>query len=367
MSHARRAGVLPRLVLFLTCLSLPARAGEEELIISTVAGSGRGEPGPAAGKALEVGISQPFGVEPAPDGALYICGVGHHRVFRLDPGKGSIAAVAGSGKKGHGGDGGPAPEAQLNEPYEVRLDGEGNLYFVEMVGAVVRRVDRKTGVISTVAGTGQAGFSGDGGPATRAQFSSPHSIALDGRGGIFVADIGNHRIRRIDLVRGSIETIAGTGERALPRDGAVAGGQPILGPRALFVSGETLWIALREGNSVWSMDLASRKLTRVAGTGQAGFRDGPALEASFNGPKGITAGPDGDLFVADTENDAIRRIDLKKKTVTTVAGGRRGFGGDGGPALKASLDRPHGIAVDARGVLFIGDTENHRVRSVGPK
>ena len=337
--------------------------------ITTVAGSGSDELGLFSGAAASVNINQPFGVEVGPGGALYICEVGHHRVFRLDLDDRTITTVAGNGRKGYSGDGGPATRASLNEPYEVRFDRLGNMYFVEMVGAVVRKVDAKTGTISTVAGTGTPGFSGDGGPAVRARLRQPHSIALDGRGGLYVADIGNHRIRRIDLTAGTIETIAGNGERVLPEDGTMATGKPMLGPRALFIDGVTLWIALREGHSVWTMDLQSRRLTHVAGTGEKGYRDGPAKQATFNGPKGIAVGPKGGVFVVDTENQVIRRIDGTTHAVSTVAGSGpdgRGYGGDGGPARRAKMDRPHGITVDAKGVLYIGDTNTHRVRRVGP-
>ena len=186
----------------------------------------------------------------------------------------------------------------MNEPYEVRFDRQGNMFFVEMQNHLIRRVDVKTGKISTVAGMGQAGDGGDGGPAVKAQFRSPHSIAFDAEDRLYIADIGNHRIRRIDPRTGLIESIAGNGKKELPRDGASAQGQPILGPRALSIAGNTLWIALREGNSVWRLDLQSGLLRHVAGTGKTGYSGdgkdnagGEALTATFNGPKGIAVGP----------------------------------------------------------------------------
>jgi DNA-binding beta-propeller fold protein YncE len=246
--------------------------------------------------------------------------------------------------------------AELSEPYEVRFDQDGNMYFVEMQNHIVRRVDAKTETISTVAGSGQRGFRGDGGPAVECQFNQPHSIALDGKGAIYVADIGNHRIRRVDLATGIVETIAGNAERRLPQDGQLARGNPILGPRALCIDGDTLWIALREGNSVWRLTLSDGVLHHVAGTGEAGFSgdDGPAREATFNGPKGIAVGPHNGLFVADTENHVIRRIDPRLGTISTVAGRRQHL----------RLNRPHGICVGRDGTLYIGDTLNHFVRRV---
>lgn len=340
-------------------------------IIDTVAGTGQDNSNDDAGLATHVNIGAPFGVEIGPGGALYVTEVGNHRVFRVDLRSGQLTTVAGCGRQGYSGDGGPSTEAELNEPYEVRFDKDGNMYFVEMRNHIIRKVDAKSRVISTIAGTGKAGYGGDGGPATKAQFKNPHSIALDDRGGLYVADIGNHRIRRIDLKTGIVQSIAGDGQRQLPRDGQIARGNPVLGPRALFIEGTTMWVALREGHSVWTLDLANGKWSHVAGTGQKGSSGdgGAAKTATFNGPKGIAVGPDGNVYVVDTENQAIRKIDTQSGLVSTVAGSGpdgRGGEGDGGPATKAQLDRPHGICVGSDGTIYIGDTLNHCVRRVGP-
>lgn len=349
--------------------------------ISTIAGNGqavdRRTDGDGERLARNAAIGQPFGVEIGPDGALYVTEVENHRIRRVDLNSGRIETVAGNGRKGYAGDGGPATDASLNEPYEVRFDSAGNMYFVEMQNHLIRRVDAKTRIISTVAGTGEPGFAGDAddtqpGDAKRAQFRQPHSIALAGDRWLYVADIGNHRIRRIDVERGRIETIAGNGEKRLPQDGATAKHHPMLGPRALAIDGDTLWIALREGHSIWSLDLAAGTLKHVAGSGKQGYRDatvGQGKQAEFNGPKGIALGPDKRLYVVDTENQAIRRVDPKTGEVTTVAGtppSGRGFAGDGGDPLRARFDRPHGIAVANDGTFYVGDTNNHRVRAVKP-
>jgi sugar lactone lactonase YvrE len=289
----------------------------------------------------------------------------------LDLDSGQLTTVAGNGVMGYSGDGGPATAARLNEPYEIRFDPQGNMYLVEMKNHVVRRVDARSRTISTIAGTGQPGFSGDGGPARAAQLNNPHSIALDGGSGLYVADIGNHRIRRVDLQAGTIESIAGNGQRQLPIDGQPARGHPMLGPRALFVEQQSLWIALREGHSIWRMDLDDGRLHHVAGTGRRGYSgDGAkANEATFDGPKGIAIGPHGHIYVADTENHAIRRIDRPTGIIATIAGGgpeRRGGDGDGQLATAARLDRPHGICVGREGAVYVGDTLNHRVRRVRP-
>lgn len=358
----------------LLLLEVSVARGEEEpitWIIDTVAGTGRAENNGDEGEGVKSNIGQPFGVEVGPDGALYITEVINHRVRRLDLKSGRISTVAGNGQKGYSGDGGAATAARLNEPYEVRFDGDGNMFFVEMKNHLIRRVDAKTGLISTIAGTGKPGEGGDGGPAVKAQFNHPHSIALDGRGGLIIADIGNHRIRRVDLKSNVVETIAGAKKHRLPKDGQRARGNPILGPRALFVDKQqTLWIALREGHSVWKMALDEGVLRHVSGSGNKGFAgDGSeAKSAEYNGPKGIAVA-EGMAFLVDTENQAIREIDIARGRVRTIAGGgpkSRGGKGDSGIGSSAQLDRPHGICVAPNGHIFIGDTLNHRVRRLRP-
>lgn len=346
-------------------LTTPLVAGD----VVTVAGDGHegysGDGGPAA----DAQVGGPFGVCVGPDGALYVCEIANHVIRRVDNKTGVITTVAGSGRKGYSGDGGPATEARLGEPYEVRFDADGNMFFVEMKNHVVRRVDARTGVISNVAGTGAQGFSGDGGPATKAQLNVPHSIALDDRGSLFICDIGNHRIRRVDLESGSIETFVGTGEKKPTPDGAALAGTPLNGPRALDFDGHhSLLLALREGNAVYRIDLDTQTLHHVAGTGRKGYSgDGSdARQATLAGPKGIAVGPGGDVYLADTENHAIRVIRKKNGMIETIVGnGQQGDGPDGEPA-SCRLARPHGVFVDGTGTVYIGDSSNHRVRKFVP-
>jgi len=310
--------------------------------------AGDGGPGTSAQ------INNPYGLVTGPDGALYFCEIGNHRIRRLDLETHVISTAAGSGTKGYAGDGGPALAASLNEPYEVRFDRAGNMYFAEMQNHVVRRVDRQTKIITTVAGTGIAGFSGDGGPAVKAQLRQPHSIAFDKDGRLLICDIGNHRIRRVDLTAGTIETWAGTGERQPTPDGAPIAGTPLNGPRAISSgAGGDLYLVLREGNAVFRIDTAAGRIFHVAGTGETGYTgDGAsALSAKLAGPKGIAWAPDNSLYLADTENHAIRRVDLKSGIITTVVDG---------------LKRPHGIFVDAAGKVYIADSEHHRILAGGP-
>jgi DNA-binding beta-propeller fold protein YncE len=268
---------------------------------------------------------------------------------------------------GYAGDGRPASRALCNEPYEVRFDAEDHMYFVEMQNHVVRKVDAKTAIISTVAGDGTAGFSGDGGKATKARLKQPHSIALDGAGGLYIADIGNLRIRRVDLRSGLIETVGGAGEKGTTLDGASLAETPLEGPRALdFDLRGNMFLALREGNSIFKVNLRAQKLIHLAGTGRAGYSGdgGQAKVAALSGPKGIAVGPGGDVYIADTENHAVRVIRAKNGTIETLVGdGTPGDGPEISPR-RCRLQRPHGVFVDPKGNVYIGDSSNHRVRKL---
>jgi streptogramin lyase len=335
-----------RFILALIAAGLPAleSTGAEKLV--PLAGTGtRGFSGDG-GPATAAQINNPFGVIRAPDHTIYFCDTGNHAIRHIDN-DGIIRTVAGTGKRGFSGDGGPATAAQLNEPYEVRLDPDGNVVWVERLNHCVRRLDAKTGVISTIAGDRQAGYFGDDGPATRARFSEPHSIQFDPDGHLFVCDIGNHRLRRIEKSTGVITTFCGNGEKKLPPDGAPITGSPLFGPRAIdFAPDGSLWLALREGNAVLKLDLKAARIHHV-------------IARDLHGPKGLAIGPRRKIFLADTEADRITFFDSSERSpdLKTLIGG-------GTPRL---LARPHGIFVEADGHLLIGDTLNHRVwRLRGP-
>jgi len=339
--------------------------------ITTIAGTGAAGMAADGDAADRAAINNPFGLVIGPDGALYWADFGSNRVLRLDLSSRKVSVVAGNGVKGYAGDGGPAKAAQLSAPHEVRFDAKGNIYVAERDSHVVRYIDIKSGVISTAAGTGVRGYSGDGGPANQAQLAQPHSIALDKAGNVYICDIVNHRVRRIDAKTAVITTFAGTGQQDSTPEDAPLAGTPTRGPRSIDIAPDgTMYLILREGNKVFSIDPSHTRLKHIAGTGELGYSGdgGPAISAKFgapgnplNGPKGVTYSADNSLYVSDTENHAIRRIDLRQGTVTTVAGtGERGNGPDGNP-LTCKMARPHGVFIDGRNV-YIGDSENHCIR-----
>lgn len=305
------------------CLFAIVNAAQVRTLIGTGAAGAEGEQ-----------IANPYGLVIGPDRALYFCEIDNHRVSRFDLNTRTRTTVVDN----------------QGQPYEVRFDRAGNLFFVDMPRQVVRRQDAKTKDVTTIAGTGKPGFSGDGGPAIEAQFKQPHSIAFDRTGKLLVCDIGNNRIRGIDLASGIIDTYAAAPE--------------LKGPRAISTDkAGNLYVVLREGNAVYRIDAGSKKITHVAGTGEKGYSGdgGPALEAKFNGPKAISCAPDGSIYIADTENHAIRRIDTHG-TITTVLGtGQRGDGPDGDP-LNCKLSRPHGVFAAPGGIVYVADSESHRIR-----
>ena len=355
-------------------------------------------------------LRHPRGVAVDDAGNLYIADLGNHRVQRVDT-AGTTTTVAGTGKRGFSGDGGPAVEAQLDNPHGVVLDSVGNLYIS---GAQqIRRVDA-SGTITTIAGVfrginnnSSGGYSGDGGPAIEAELYLPRGLAFDGTGNLYIADTGNFRIRRVNR-SGTITTIAGIGESGYSGDGGPAVLARLYDPAGVTVDGEgNLYIADSGNHSIRRVDGAGT-ITTVAGTGTRGNGGdgGPAIKAQLSSPKGVAVDGTGNLYIADTFNHQVRRVDHEgiittvtsfptvyyprgvavigagnlyiadeqhhrilrldgSGTITTVAGtGASGYSGDGGPAVSAHLYFPRGVAVDGRGDLYIADTANDRIRRV---
>ena len=330
---------------------------------------GTGEAGYAGdgGPADQAVCTEPFMCDFDSSGNLFYTESRNNIVRRVDKATGIITTVAGTGGAGYGGDGGPATQATMKEPYSLQVDGNGDIYIVDRLNAVVRKVDGATGIISTVAGTGEQGFSGDGGPGKQAMLREPNDCFLDGKGGLLVADIQDQRIRRLDLASGIIGTVAGNGEKERSGDGKPALEASFMGSRAVCMDSKgNIYVAEREGNGVRKID-ANGIMSTVAGNGERGYEGdgGPALTATWGSPKALRCDAQDNVVVVDTENHAIRLIHADTGIVTTIAGGRLGGEGDGGPATEAAMDRPHGCGIDKDGNIFVADSNNHRVRVVG--
>ncbi len=336
-------------------------------IIQTIAGTGEpgysGDDGPAE-LAL---INDPFMCDFDQQGNMYFGQAKGHTVRRVDATTGVITTVVGTGAEGYSGDGGPALQATVNQIYSLCVNTNGDIYIVDRLNAAVRKIAAATGIITTVAGTGEQGFSGDGGPGKQAMLREPNDCFLDGKGGLLVADIQDQRIRRLDLASGIISTVAGNGEKERSGDGKPALEASFMGSRAVCMDSKgNIYVAEREGNGVRKID-ANGIMSTVAGNGERGYEGdgGPALTATWGSPKALRCDAQDNVVVVDTENHAIRLIHADTGIVTTIAGGRLGGEGDGGPATEAAMDRPHGCGIDKDGNIFVADSNNHRVRVVG--
>ena len=341
---------------------------KESWVIGTAVGTGERGFGGDGGPAERAQLNGPFDVGFDPEGNLYFSDTFNHRIRRVDARTGNITTCAGSGEAGYSGDGGPATQAHLNEPYGIAVDNAGNVHVADRHNHCVRRIDSASGVITTLAGNGTAGFGGDGGPAQQAGMVEPNGLALDPtQRRLFVADVADHRVRVVDLVPGTISTFAGTGEARHSGDGGPADRAGVFGARAVKVAPDgTVYILERQGSTLRAVDPATGIINTVAGTGARGYSGdgGPAKDAVFDAPKEFTLDPGGDILIVDTENHAIRDIYAASGIVETIAGGRKGAEGDGGPATAAGLGRPHGAVVGPDGAIYIGDTENHRIRKL---
>jgi uncharacterized protein (TIGR03437 family) len=332
-------------------------------LIRTVAGNGlfrfSGNGGPATSATLFV----PGGVAVDRDGNIYFTEQTLNRIRKITP-DGLVSVVGGSGMLGYSGDGGPATEAALEIPTFVTTDPAGDIYFSDTINNVIRRIGR-TGIITTIAGNGRNDFSGDRGPATRASLGGPNGIDFDDAGNLYISDTGNNRIRKV-APDGTISTIAGTGAAGFLGDNGPALQARLNGPTGLRVSGGSIYFADTQNHRVRRIDPGG-VITTVAGNGQMGFSGdgGQAASASLNGPHGLAFDKAGVLYIADQANYVVRRV-ASDGVITTFAGqgGLSGYSGDGGPAKSARLLSPNDLAFDAAGNLLISDLGNHRIRAV---
>jgi uncharacterized protein (TIGR03437 family) len=336
-------------------------------MLTTVAGTGVLSFTGDNGAAQAAGISR--AIKMAYDGAgnLYFADFNNHRVRRVAP-NGVITTVAGNGTAGTGGDGGQALQAQLNFPLGVAIDRDGNLYISEQNSHRVRKVTAATGVISTVAGTGTAGFGGDGGPGASARLNQPEDVAVDRDGNLYIADFNNHRIRRVAASNGAISTIAGDGTAAFTGDGGPAAAARIAFPNDVAVdSAGNIYISDNGNFRIRKITIASGTISTVAGSSSgAGFAGdgGPATSALLNSPLAVAFDASDNMYIVDRGNLRIRVVTASNGVINTIAGGATGFSPDGSGAFGARVNQVTGVAVDPFGQAVFSDRDNFRIRRI---
>jgi sugar lactone lactonase YvrE len=332
-------------------------------IITTYAGNGGPGFSGDGGQAKAAQMGMPNGVVTDSAGNLYIADSRNNRIRKITP-AGIISTVAGNGTQGFSGDGGSALAAQFGSIYDMAVDAAGNLYVADMINNRIRKIT-PAGIISTVAGNGTQGFSGDGGPALAAQLYYPFGVAVDSAGNLYFSDINNNRVRKVTPA-GIISTVAGIGTQGWGGDGGPATAARLIGPSGLALdSSGNLYIAEIGGNCIRKVTVDGL-ISTVAGNGMKGFGGdgGPATNAQMYQPRGVAVDSAFNIYIADSFNSRVRKV-TPSGVITTVAGnGTAGFSGDGGLATATQISQPHDVAVDSAGYLYIADADNNRIRRV---
>jgi sugar lactone lactonase YvrE len=361
-----RSAQIIAMVLFVCAMGQPARGQMQTVsIINTFAGNGTAGFSGDGGQAIDASFDFPRAPAFDSAGNLYISDFNNHRVRKVAP-NGIVTTFAGTGTPGSTGDGGPATSAELLNPSGTAADSAGNIYICEYGGNRIRRVDGVTGIITTVAGTGAGGYSGDGGPATAAKLANPQDARFDSAGNLYFADYANNRIRKITISTGIITTVAGDGTAATAGNGGPATSASLYGPvGVVFDTTGNLYISELNGNVVRRVSAATGIITAFAGNGAAGFSGdgGPATSAELNIPYGIAFDAAGDVFISDVDNQRIRMVSITTGIITTIAGnGTAGFSGDDGAATSAEFNQPVELVSNSAGQLFVADAVNNRIR-----
>lgn len=339
-------------------------------VITTIAGNGRPGFGGDNGLATNAQLASPLATTIDQKGNIYIADSENNRIRKVDAQSKVITTIAGTGEDDFAGDGGPATQAALSFPTGIAIDKSNNIFIVDAGNNRIRKIN-SSGVISTVAGNGDNGFAGDGGPAINASVDFGFSfgnIAFDQQSNLYIADSFNDRVRVINAQTGIISTVAGDGIGDYNGDGIPATIASLFNPTAVALDSQgNLYIADSLNDRVRRVDAQTGMISTIAGNGDTEFvgDNGPATLASLSFPLAITLDSQNNLYIADSENLRIRRVDAQTQVISTVAGnGSDGFSGDGGPATNAPLSFPQGVAVDSQSNILIADTENHAIRLV---
>jgi len=334
----------------------------QSYMVTTVAGKGRIAFSDEGGRATEAQLMVPDRLAVDTSGNLYISDTYFHRVFKVTP-AGIITTVAGTGEAGYSGDGGAAARAQLSVPVGLAVDSAGNLYIADLGNDRIRRVSRN-GVITTVAGSGEHGFRGDGGQARSAALADPRDVAVDEAGSLYIADSGNQRVRRV-APDGTIGTVAGTGTAGFSGDRGPATAARLNSPAGVSLDGQGNLYILDDRNFRVRRVNPAGNIDTVAGNGTCAFAGDTGLAVAAQiCPASVQADAGGNLYIADYSNSRVRKVDTAGYITTVAGSGTWGSGGDGGPATRAEMLTPSGVAVDRSGSLYIADLMERRVRRV---
>ncbi|MBP6821781.1 MAG: hypothetical protein KA368_09565 [Acidobacteria bacterium] len=331
----------------------------------TVAGTGTNGFTGDGGQAISANISRPFRMTFDAAGNLYFADLNNNRVRRVAT-NGVITTIAGNGTAGFSGDNGPAISAQLNSPLGVALDKSGNLLIADAGNNRIRRVNLGTNVITTAAGTGDTGFNGDGGPATSARISAPENVFVDKDNNIFIADFGNQRIRKVAANGATISTVAGTGTSGFSGDGGQATAANLSSPTDVVVDNAGNIFICAAGNNRIRKVTTDGVINTIAGNGNTAFNgDGIlATAAALSSPQSIALDSAGNVYIVDRGNSRIRKVTVSNDSISTLAGGNAGLSPDGSTTTSARLNAPTGIALDAAGNVFFSDRDNFRIRRI---